>query len=127
MGGNAHDAVRYAGPYGFSAEMERTLQVLDYAVAGHKRRGRGGYKPYHNLMASAAIQDTCFPFVNKMDQPGTDQEQRNEGSCRSVWTTDVRILPVRGLEEFTEHAAMVTKLLERYLRQGMWMMMRYAV
>ena len=33
MGGNAHDAVRYVRAHvDFSAEMERTLQVLDYAV-----------------------------------------------------------------------------------------------
>ena len=59
----------------FSAEMERTLQVLDYAilvisgadgVQGHTRTLWQLFERY---------QLPVFIFVNKMDQPGTDQER----------------------------------------------------
>ena len=62
------------GHVDFSAEMERTLQVLDYAilvisgadgVQGHTRTLWKLLENYHI---------PTFVFVNKMDQPGTDRE-----------------------------------------------------
>ena len=63
------------GHVDFSAEMERTLQVLDYAilvingadgVQGHTRTLWGLLKRY---------QIPTFLFINKMDQVGTDKEK----------------------------------------------------
>lgn len=63
------------GHVDFSAEMERTLQVLDYAillisgadgVQGHTQTLWRILKRYHVPV---------FIFVNKMDQPGTEKEQ----------------------------------------------------
>lgn len=62
------------GHVDFSAEMERTLQVLDYAilvisgtdgVQGHTRTLWQLLKRY---------QIPTFLFINKMDQPGTEKE-----------------------------------------------------
>ena len=63
------------GHVDFSAEMERTLQVLEYAilvingadgVQGHTRTLWGLLKRY---------QIPTFLFINKMDQVGTDKEK----------------------------------------------------
>lgn len=57
----------------FSAEMERALSVLDYAIlliSGTD--GVQGYtKTLFRLLESRGIP--CFFFVNKMDRPGTDR------------------------------------------------------
>lgn len=58
----------------FSAEMERTLQVLDYAILvvsgtdGVQSHTRTLWK----LLADCGMP--VFVFVNKMDRPGTDRE-----------------------------------------------------
>lgn len=58
----------------FSAEMERTLQVLDYAILvvsgtdGVQSHTRTLWK----LLADCGLP--VFVFVNKMDRPGTDRE-----------------------------------------------------
>ncbi len=74
---NAQDTVTILdtpGHVDFSAEMERTLQVLDYAVLvisgaegvqGHTRTLWYLLKEYNVPV---------FLFVNKMDQPGTDRQ-----------------------------------------------------
>ena len=60
------------GHVDFSAEMERTLQVLDYAVlvVSGADGVQGHTRTLWNLLARYRIP--TFIFVNKMDQPGTD-------------------------------------------------------
>ena len=63
------------GHVDFSAEMERTLQVLDYAVlvVSGADGVQGHTKTLWGLLKQYGIP--TFLFVNKMDQEGTDQER----------------------------------------------------
>ncbi len=106
------------GHVDFSAEMERTLQVLDYAVLvvsgadgvqGHTRTLWKLFEKY---------QVPVFIFVNKMDQPGTEREAllrnlRSElsGSCVDFSNPE---------EDFLEEIAMCgeEELLERFMETG---------
>ena len=58
----------------FSSEMERTLQVLDYAILVIS--GADGVQAHTRTLFGllAKYEVPVFLFVNKMDQPGTDQE-----------------------------------------------------
>lgn len=102
------------GHVDFSAEMERTLQVLDYAVLvisgadgvqGHVQTLWRLLRRYHVPV---------FLFVNKMDQPDTDAEallrelrERLDGRCVAFGEKD---------ETFYEDVAVCDdKLLERFL------------
>lgn len=62
------------GHVDFSAEMERTLQVLDYAILVIS--GADGIEGHtKTLWRLLEIYDIpVFIFINKMDQPGTDRE-----------------------------------------------------
>ncbi len=62
------------GHVDFSAEMERTLQVLDYAifVINGADGVQGHTQTLWRLLNHYKIP--TFLFVNKMDQPGTDRE-----------------------------------------------------
>jgi ribosomal protection tetracycline resistance protein len=62
------------GHVDFSAEMERTLQVLDYAilVINGADGVQGHTRTLWRLLNRYEIP--VFLFVNKMDQPGTDRE-----------------------------------------------------
>lgn len=62
------------GHVDFSAEMERTLQVLDYAilVISGADGVQGHTKTLWRLLSIYKIP--TFVFINKMDQPGTDQQ-----------------------------------------------------
>ena len=64
------------GHVDFSAEMERTLQVLDYAilVVSGADGVQGHTQTLWKLLRQYEIP--VFLFVNKMDQPGTDREKR---------------------------------------------------
>lgn len=104
------------GHVDFSAEMERTLQVLDYAilVVSGADGVQGHTETLWRLLARYGIP--VFLFINKMDQEGTDQERllkelqdRFGGEC-------VDFGPERDEEEFREQIAMCDEeLLERYL------------
>lgn len=106
------------GHVDFSAEMERTLQALDYAVLlisgadgvqGHTRTLWQLLKRY---------QVPAFLFVNKMDQPGTDKEtllaelrEKLDENCLDFSDVDH--------EEFQENVAMCQEdVLEYYLEHG---------
>ncbi len=106
------------GHVDFSAEMERTLQALDYAillisgadgVQGHTRTLWQLLKRY---------QVPAFLFVNKMDQPGTDKEtllaelrEKLDENCLDFSDVDH--------EEFQENVAMCQEdVLEYYLEHG---------
>ena len=107
------------GHVDFSAEMERTLQVLDYAilvisgadgVQGHTRTLWKLLERYHI---------PTFLFINKMDQPGTNEQvlmaelkNRLDGNCLD-FSCD------RDTEEWQEQFAMCDeRFLETYLEEG---------
>ena len=58
----------------FSAEMERTLQVLDYAVLVISGSDGVQGHTYTLWQLLKRYQIPTFVFLNKMDQPGTDKE-----------------------------------------------------
>jgi len=105
------------GHVDFSAEMERTLQVLDYAILVIS--GADGVQGHvHTLWKLLKRYDIpVFLFINKMDQPGTDgekllaelQSKLDEGCV--CFTGD--------LEAFFDGLAMCSEsLMEEYLEQG---------
>lgn len=108
------------GHVDFSAEMERTLQVLDCAVL--IVNGADGVQS-HTLTLWRLLeryQVPVFLFINKMDQPGTDAEKLLSGVQRELDGRCVCFVGPSGErpEEFYENIAVCDeKLLERYLEQ----------
>ena len=114
------------GHVDFSAEMERTLQVLDYAVliVSGADGVQGHTETLWRLLKRYRIP--VFLFVNKMDQKGTDQEavlaslkerldhgivdfSEVSGDCEILGTSD---------ETAEEIATCDEALLEAYLADG---------
>ena len=106
------------GHVDFSAEMERTLQVLDYAVLliSGSDGVQGHTRTLWKLLERYGIP--VFFFFNKMDQPDTNRDallaevkrELDEG-CVDFSETDT--------EEFYENAAVCgEELLEEYLAKG---------
>lgn len=106
------------GHVDFSAEMERTLQVLDYGilvisgadgVQGHTQTLWQLLKRYHIPV---------FLFINKMDQPGTDRQLLMEELKKRLDTNCIDFsLPQE--EDWQEQIAMTEEeLLEQYLEEG---------
>ena len=92
------------GHVDFSAEMERTLQVLDYAILVINGADgiQGHTRTLWNLLKRYEIP--AFIFINKMDQTGTDRDKllnelkmRLDSGCLAFDNQD---------EEFFENAAM---------------------
>lgn len=106
------------GHVDFSAEMERTLQVLDYAilVISASDGVQGHTRTLWRLLKKNKIP--TFLFINKMDQPGTDREtllselkNRLDENCLDFTETES--------ESFYENAAMCREdVLEYYLEHG---------
>ena len=106
------------GHVDFSAEMERTLQVLDYAVLVIS--GSDGIQGHTvtlwRLLAKYRIP--TFLFINKMDQAGTDRDAllseirtRLDDSCVDFSQT--------GTQDFMEQVAMCDEAaLEHFLETG---------
>lgn len=110
------------GHVDFGAEMERTLQVLDYAILIIS--GADGIQS-HTLTLWKLLeryQVPVFVFVNKMDQPGTDSallaaelSGRLDSGC-VVFGGDEEYVPRKEQERFLENAAVCEEsLLEAYL------------
>ena len=106
------------GHVDFSAEMERTLQVLDYAVL--LVSGADGVQGHTETLWKLLNRNhiPTFLFVNKMDQPGAEKDalmenirERLSDNCidfSSVWDDD-----------FYESLAMCEEaLLDQYLENG---------
>ncbi len=112
------------GHVDFSAEMERTLQVLDYAVLVIS--GADGVQGHTETLWSLLkrYQVPTFLFINKMDQPGTDRaallselQKRLSESCVDFSLLDGPKEKVP--EEVWETIAMSDEeLLEQYLEHG---------
>ena len=107
------------GHVDFSAEMERTLQVLDYAILVIS--GADGVQGHTETLWRLLKQYEVptFIFVNKMDQPGTEKakimeelKERLDSGC--VDFTD------ETSDEFLENTALCEEeLLEQFLEEGM--------
>ncbi|MGN1140325.1 MAG: NYN domain-containing protein [Oliverpabstia sp.] len=107
------------GHVDFSAEMERTLQVLDYAIL--LISGADGVQG-HTLTLWKLLkryQIPTFLFVNKMDQPGTDEKALMEELKKRLDGNCVDFSEDRDTQEWQEQLAMCDEtLLERYLEEG---------
>lgn len=105
------------GHVDFAAEMERTLQVLDYAILVIS--GVDGVQGHTSTLWALldAYQVPVFVFVNKMDQPGADRElvlhalqSQLSGGCIAFGQKD---------EHFCEQLALCDEgLMESYLDHG---------
>lgn len=118
------------GHVDFSAEMERTLQVIDYAllIISGADGVQGHVMTLWNLLMRYRIP--VFLFVNKMDQPWTDKErlmrelQERLGSQCVDFTAQAVCEEQSGkghvdYERFLENIAVCDELLlEKYLEQG---------
>lgn len=106
------------GHVDFSAEMERTLQVLDYAVL--VINGADGVQAHTQTLwrLLKKYEIPVFLFVNKMDQPGTDRgalltrlKQRLDGECTDFTHMDA--------EDFYESVAVADeRALNHFLEMG---------
>ena len=103
------------GHMDFSAETERTLQVLDYAVLiiSGPDGTKGQVQTLWQLLARYRVP--VFLFINKMDQPGAVLSDVMEELQKNLSSQCV----LAGSEEFSEKAALCDKeLLETYLETG---------
>ncbi|MCI7813406.1 MAG: TetM/TetW/TetO/TetS family tetracycline resistance ribosomal protection protein [Robinsoniella sp.] len=106
------------GHIDFSAEMERTLQVLDYAVLVISGADgvQGHVQTLWKLLRRYEIP--VFLFINKMDQPGTDQAALLE-ELRKRLDERCTAFGAEETEEWMENVAVCEeKLLEKYLETG---------
>lgn len=110
------------GHVDFSAEMERTLQVLDYAVLVISGADgvQGHTRTLWRLLEQYKIP--VFLFVNKMDQEGTDREKLLNELKRSL-DEGITAFDIENDEkyrdEFYENIAVCDeKALETYLEAG---------
>lgn len=106
------------GHVDFSAEMERTLQVLDYAVLVINGADgvQGHTRTLWNLLKY--YQVPAFLFINKMDQEGTDREAILAELKRHL---DPACIPFDGEEDdafLEELATCDEEVLETYLEEG---------
>ena len=124
------------GHVDFSAEMERTLQVMDYAilvisgtdgVQGHTQTLWKLLKMYHI---------PTFLFINKMDQPDTDRDfllnslrsRLSEGiiafdalsGClerEEAWLEDLALTDEKVLEDFMENGEIPDEIIRKLIRE----------
>ena len=106
------------GHVDFSAEMERTLQVLDYAIL--VINGADGVQGHTMTLWKLLkrYQVPVFIFVNKMDQPGTDKEKTLAELQKKL---DVNCIDYNGQDKdcLYDTAAMCSEtLMEEYLNTG---------
>lgn len=105
------------GHVDFTAEMERTLQVLDYAilVISGADGVQGHTRTLWKLLSQYEVP--VFLFVNKMDQPGTD---RDALILELQEKLDANILCLdENIKENQENIALCDEnLMERYLSDG---------
>ncbi len=107
------------GHVDFSAEMERTLQILDYAVliVSGADGVQGHTETLWKLLRRYEIP--VFLFVNKMDQAGTDQERLMEELKQRLDDRCVDFHTDRSSVCFQENIAVCGEdVLEQYLETG---------
>ena len=106
------------GHVDFSAEMERTLQVLDYAIL--VINGANGVQSHTRTLWSLLKQYKIpvFLFVNKMDQVGTDREKLL-ADLKKYLDDGCNAFDVEENDEFWESIAVCDEqVLEAYLENG---------
>jgi small GTP-binding protein len=107
------------GHVDFSAEMERTLQVLDYAilVISGSDGVQGHTETLWRLLARYRIP--TYLFVNKMDMEGTDRKALIEALKKSLSDGCVDFSENRDQKEWMENLALCDEsLLEKYMEHG---------
>lgn len=107
------------GHVDFSAEMERTLRVLDYAIL--VINGADGVQGHTETLWKLLKQYRipAFLFINKMDQNGTDAEKLLEELRVKLSGSCIRFGEAEDSEEFLENVAMAEEqVLESYLEHG---------
>lgn len=107
------------GHVDFSAEMERTLQVLDYAILVVS--GADGIQGHTQTLWRLCRQYEIpvFIFINKMDQPDTDQQALLEECRKRLDMNCLDFTEDMSSDEFLENLAMGDEsVLERYLETG---------
>lgn len=107
------------GHVDFSAEMERTLQVLDYAIL--VINGADGVQGHTMTLwrLLKRYQIPVFLFVNKMDQEGTDHDALLEDLKKRLDENCLDFNPGQEASMFMENLAMCDEqLLETYLESG---------
>ncbi|AET69189.1 small GTP-binding protein domain protein [Desulfosporosinus orientis DSM 765] len=106
------------GHVDFSAEMERTLQVLDYAilVISGADGVQGHTKTLWRLLHTYRIP--VFLFVNKMDQIGTDKDKLKKELKKQLDDGCIEFGQVQ-TEDFCDQLAMCDEtMLETFLETG---------
>ena len=107
------------GHVDFSTEMERTLQVLDYAilVISGADGVQGHVQTLWKLLAHYNIP--TFIFINKMDQPGTNKEALIEELQKRLDKNCIAFSDIYS-NDFQENIAMCDeRILESYLNGQM--------
>lgn len=107
------------GHVDFSAEMERTLRVLDYAIL--VINGADGVQGHTETLWKLLKQYRIptFLFINKMDQNGTDAEKLLEELRVKLSGSCIRFGEAEDSEEFLENVSMAEEqVLETYLEHG---------
>jgi len=106
------------GHVDFSAEMERTLQVLDYAilVINGADGVQGHTKTLWRLLDIYHIP--VFIFVNKMDQNGTDKDKLMEGMKKQLSDGCIEFGHIAAAEFYEQLAVCDDIILEAYLKTG---------
>lgn len=104
------------GHVDFSAEMERTLQVLDYGILVIS--GADGVQGHTETLwrLLSRYQIPVFLFINKMDQPGTDRETLLVELKEKLDTNCVDFSADQTSEEWKEQVAVCDdQVMEAYL------------
>lgn len=107
------------GHVDFSAEMERTLQILDYAVLiiGGTDGVQGHVETLWRLLRQYKIP--VFLFINKMDQDGADPAEIRKELQGRLDEKCIDFTDSQPQEEFMENLAMCDEtVLETYLEEG---------
>lgn len=107
------------GHIDFSAEMERTLQVLDYAILVISGADgiQGHTKTLWKLLRRYHVP--TFLFINKMDQEGTNQELLLKEVQQKLSENCIDFGQDKDSDAFFEQLAMCDEILmEAYLEEG---------
>lgn len=107
------------GHMDFSAEMERTLQVLDYAILVIS--GSDGIQAHTRTLwrLLQKYQVPSFLFVNKMDIAGADHKVMMQMLCKNFGDGCIDFSQDRQSEKFMESVAMCDEtVLNRYFESG---------
>lgn len=106
------------GHVDFSAEMERTLQVLDYAilVISGANGVQGHTKTLWRLLHTYQIP--VFLFVNKMDQKGTDKDKLMKGLKKQLDEGCIEFGEVKTENSYDQLAMCEEIMMETFLETG---------